>query len=169
MTTGALHSWRWRVGRKSVSARPWSLGHQVSDFGPAGSCADETVGHADFYGGRLRESKLSRPATDRLFRASSYALENRCQVLMICHAPVSPCAFLVGYGAMFPEADHETVYCIPRGYASSGLLVGKLLGCFHTTSISKIKLDYPSTLGNSQFHSFYTMRHCGVKTNTHLT
>ena len=79
-----------------LAENPSHQAHGLS--GPAGSCTDETVdGHAEFMEEELRESKLSRPAADRLFWASSYALENRRQVLVICDAPVSPCVFLVGY------------------------------------------------------------------------
>ena len=73
---------------------------------------------------------------------------------MICHAPVSPCAFLVGYRVFFPEADHETAYSIPLGFASSGLFVGKPFGVLSDDIHFENKARLPEyTLGNSQFHS----------------
>ena len=55
---------------------------------------------------------------------------------------------------------------IPKGRS---LALSGPLGCFHTTSISKIKLDYPSAHGNSPFHSFDSTRYYGAKTNIHLS
>ena len=71
---------------------------------------------------------------------------------------------------LLSEASHETAFGVPRGCASSRVvyLSEGFLCCFYTTSIPKIKLDYPSALGNTPFHFVTSTWYYWPQTNISL-
>ena len=74
--------------------------------------------------------------------------------------PISSVILFFSSASVWGLVPNTFSFNIPKGRS---LALSGPSGCFYTTSITKIKLDYPSTLGNGPFHLFDSTRYYGAR------